>query len=76
MVRGFWGDIINSPFISYGLKLDTKEEEEHFYRHQDVNYMHVSLISSKIIQSSQEITEFNLLKMIFKIDRLEVSIIE
>jgi len=42
MVRGYWGDIINSPFISFGLKLDSKEEEEHFYRHQDVNYLHVN----------------------------------
>ncbi len=41
MVRGFWGDIINSPFLSFGLKLDTKEEEDHFYRHQDVTYLHV-----------------------------------
>ena len=31
MIRGFWGDIINSPFVSYGFEvLDAADREKLF----------------------------------------------
>lgn len=41
MVRGYWGDIVNSPFISYGVKLYLKEENDYFYRKNELQYYHV-----------------------------------
>lgn len=61
MVRGFWGDIVNSPFISFGLELNTKEEHDHFHKNNMINY----------IYDSQEVTEYNLIKILMKMDKNE-----
>lgn len=62
MVRGFWGDLVNSPYIAFGVELDDLEEFEHFYKHTDLFYKH----------NSQEITEFNLMKYLNRIEKDEV----
>jgi hypothetical protein len=64
LVRGYWGDLVNSPYIGFGVELDNQEEFKHFYKHTDIHYRH----------HSQEITEFNLLKYLFKIEKDEVNI--
>jgi hypothetical protein len=65
MVRGFWGDICNSPFIAYGIELETKEEHDHFYQNDTINYK----FDEKVV------TEFNLLKYLIRIQKDEVCII-
>ena len=32
LVRGFWGDIINSPYISFGLEVKKEDDKEKFFR--------------------------------------------
>jgi hypothetical protein len=61
-VRGFWGDIVNSPFIGFGVELDDTDEQNHFFQHNQINY----------IYDSQEVTEFNLNKQLFRIEKNEL----
>jgi hypothetical protein len=63
MVRGYWGDITNSPYLAYGIELETKEEFDHFYQNDSVNYRY----------DSKHITEFNLLKYLFRLEKDEVN---
>ena len=32
MVRGYWGDIINSPFIPFGIEVWKEDDKEKFFR--------------------------------------------
>jgi dynein assembly factor 3 len=61
MVRGFWGDIVNSPYISYGLELETKDEIDYFYQNNKINYL----------RDSQDVTEYNLVKFLLRLDHNE-----
>ncbi len=63
MVRGYWGDITNSPYLAYGIELETKDEFDHFYKNDSVNYLF----------NSKHITEFNLLKYLFRLEKDEVD---
>ncbi len=42
LVLGYWGDLINSPYIGNGVELDSKIEHEHFYRNDTINYKYVN----------------------------------
>lgn len=64
LVRGFWGDITNSPYIAFGVDLETKEEYDHFYAHTDTFYKY----------HSQHVTEYNLLKYMFRLEKDDVFI--
>jgi dynein assembly factor 3 len=33
LVRGYWGDIINSPFMSFGVEIDNEDDRKKFFRH-------------------------------------------
>lgn len=59
LVRGFWGDITNSPYIGFGVELNNQEEHDIFYQHQDINYKF----------NSQHITEWNLSRYITRIEK-------
>ena len=39
MVRGFWGDIINSPLVPFGTEVDDEEHRMRFFK--KVNYQSV-----------------------------------
>ena len=58
MVRGFWGDIVNSPYIGYGLELETREEQTYFYANNKINYL----------RDSQDVTEYNMIKILLRLD--------
>lgn len=32
MVRGFWGDIITSPFITFGTEVEDPEDRDKFFK--------------------------------------------
>lgn len=32
LVRGFWGDIINSPYIPFGIEVSNVDDKEKFFR--------------------------------------------
>ena len=32
MIRGFWGDIINSPFATFGYEVENEIDREKFFR--------------------------------------------
>jgi len=32
LVRGFWGDIVNSPFIPFGVEVNDASDSEKFFR--------------------------------------------
>jgi hypothetical protein len=62
MVRGYWGDITNSPYISYGVEVEKSEEYDHFYQNDSVTYRY----------DAKSITEYNLLKYLIQIEKDEV----
>lgn len=62
LVRGFWGDMVNSPFIGFGVELNNQEEHDLFYSHQDVNYKF----------HAQHITEWNLSRYLTRIEKDEL----
>ena len=61
MVRGFWGDIVNSPYLSYGLELESRDEITYFYANNKIDYL----------RDSQDITEYNLVKFLLRMDHNE-----
>ena len=61
MVRGFWGDIVNSPYLSYGLELETRDEITYFYANNKIDYL----------RDSQDVTEYNLVKFLLRMDHNE-----
>lgn len=61
MVRGFWGDIINSPYFSFGNEVDDPDDCLRFYK--EVNFQN--------IYTNADITEFNIQKMIFQTEELD-----
>ena len=60
MVRGFWGDIINSPFFSYGEEVFEEPEKTRFYK--QVNFQSV--------YSNTDISEYNVQRYIHKLEEL------
>ena len=61
MVRGFWGDIVNSPYLAYGLELETRDEITYFYANNKIDYL----------RDSQDVTEYNLVKFLLRMDHDE-----
>lgn len=61
MVRGFWGDIINSPYFSYGNEIWEEPERTRFLK--EVNYQRV--------YSNADISEYNVHAYIHKLEDLE-----
>lgn len=41
MVRGFWGDILNSPLIPFGVEIENKEDKEKFFKHLNFQRVYV-----------------------------------
>jgi len=62
LVRGFWGDITNSPYISFGVELNNQEEHDFFYAHNDIYYKF----------HSQHITEWNLARYLSRLEKDEL----
>lgn len=62
LVRGFWGDITNSPYIGFGVELNNQEEHDFFYAHQDIYYKF----------HSQHITEWNLARYLTRLEKDEL----
>jgi hypothetical protein len=65
MVRGYWGDICNSPYLAYGIGLDNKEEHDYFYQNDTINYR----FDEKVV------TEFNLLRYLIRLQKDEVRLV-
>lgn len=61
MVRGFWGDIVNSPYIAYGNEIFKEPEATRFYK--KINYQSV--------YSNADISEYNVQAYIHKLELLE-----
>lgn len=62
MVRGFWGDITNSPFIAFGVELNNGDEHETFYVKQDIHHKF----------HAQHITEWNLSRYLSRLEKDEL----
>ena len=60
MVRGFWGDIINSPYIAWGNEVDDEEHRLRFYK--TINY--------QVIYSNADVSEYNVQRVIHKLQTL------
>lgn len=50
MVRGFWGDIINSPYISFGNEVEDPDDHMRFFK--EINFQSV--------YTNADISEFNI----------------
>lgn len=61
MVRGFWGDIVNSPYLSFGMEVDNADDKFRFYKH--VNF--------QAVYSNCDISEYNVQRMIFQTEELD-----
>jgi len=44
MVRGFWGDILNSPYVPYGAEIESAEDREKFFKKINFQRIYVSSI--------------------------------
>lgn len=42
LVRGFWGDIVNSPYISFGVEVLNEEHKSQFFRKLNMQRIYVS----------------------------------
>ncbi len=60
MVRGYWGDIINSPFISFGMEVWKEDDKEKFFR--KINFQRIYCAS--------DISEYNMQGYIYKLENL------
>ena len=49
MVRGFWGDIIQSPYIPFGIELWKEPEKTMFKKQINFQQVYVSITSNKIL---------------------------
>jgi len=61
MVRGFWGDIINSPYIAFGNEVEDPDDNMRFYK--EINY--------QSIYTNADVSEFNIQKTIFQTEELD-----
>lgn len=61
IVRGFWGDIINSPYLTFGLEVADPDAKFRFFK--KVNYQQV--------YSSADISEYNIQSTIHKLEDLK-----
>ena len=48
LVRGYWGDIIVSPFFSFGTEVEVSPEKEKFFEKGTMQYKYVFFISAFI----------------------------
>lgn len=45
-MRGFWGDIIQSPYVPFGIEIWREKENEMFKK--QINYQHVYVSQPKL----------------------------
>jgi hypothetical protein len=43
MVRGYWGDIINSPYVTFGTEVENEKHREMFFKKVNFQRVYVSL---------------------------------
>lgn len=60
MVRGYWGDICNSPYFSFGEEVFEEPERSRFYK--KVNY--------QLVYSNADISEYSLTAYLTKLEEL------
>lgn len=60
LVRGYWGDIVNSPYIPLGIEIDTIERKKFF---REVNYQRV--------YHASDLAEYNVMSWIYKLQTLK-----
>lgn len=60
MIRGFWGDIINSPFATFGYEVLNEVDKEKFFR--KLNFQRIYI--------AQDISQYNISGYIHKLETL------
>ena len=60
MVRGYWGDIVNSPYVSFGMEVWKEEDKEKFFR--KLNFQR--------IYRASDVSEYNLQGYLHKLETL------
>ena len=48
MIRGYWGDIINSPFVTFGFEVLNEEDREKFFRKLNYQRIYVRILSHSL----------------------------
>lgn len=66
-MRGFWGDIVISPYFTLSLEVDSYPENERLFSRRNEQFMHVAPTH----QMAQHVAEFNVYAMIYMLDKLE-----
>lgn len=73
LVRGFWGDIINSPYIPLGIEVENEQDRENFnkeynfkrpYSSTDVVEYHVEGYMTKLETLTDYVAPFEIIKQI------------
>ena len=72
MIRGFWGDIINSPYANFGFEVLNEADREKFFRKLNFQRIYVTEIqlSLTLIQMACDISGYNLQGYIHKLETL------
>lgn len=60
MVRGYWGDIVNSPYLCFGSEVWEEDERKKFFR--KINY--------QTVYSNADISEYNVQAYIHRIEEM------
>ena len=47
MIRGYYGDIVISPYICFGIETDSKPENEYFFHIRNTTYVYVIFSNEK-----------------------------
>jgi len=61
LVRGFWGDIVNSPYLGFGIETDIEPEKTSLFRIEGMQQRYTAWV----------VTEFNLNAYLYKLDKFE-----
>ena len=73
LVRGFWGDIINSPYIPLGIEVDNEEDRKKFdkeynfqrpYNSADIAEYHIESYMTKLETLTDYVAPFEIIKQI------------
>jgi len=46
MIRGYYGDLVMSPYIGFGIHTPANPEMKHFYHKRNYDYVYVSFFKN------------------------------
>ncbi|CDW85452.1 arf-like ras superfamily gtpase [Stylonychia lemnae] len=71
LVRGFWGDIINSPYIPLGAEIESAEDREKFFKKINFQRIYVQFqLHIIVLQMCSDICAYSIGKYMHQLEKL------